>query len=151
MIGVANADNEINDLKNKVSTLEGQISSVTKENADNKAKYLRFEAECQALHEKMDKKNKSISQLTIKNEELQALVEKLSSNEEEKDDSKKRLSAQIQIKEEQISSYEKQIQEYENQIKRLKEFERKSETLQDELQSLKLQMTNIVQKLDDTK
>jgi len=60
---------------------------------------------------------------------------------------KKRLSLQIQQKEEQLLTYEKQIQEYENQIIKLKEFERKSETLQDELQGLKLQMTNIVEKI----
>jgi len=142
-----NVDNDNSDLKEKVKILEDQQSKTTKENLQNKQKYLRFEAECKALHEQVDEKNKTISQLTIKKEELQALVEKLSSNEEEKDDSKRRLSAQIHTKEEKLITYEKQIRDYENEIRRLKEVERKSSKLEDELESLKTQMQSLAEKI----
>jgi len=57
------------------------------------------------------------------------------------------MSAQIHTKDEKLILYEKQIRENENEIKRLKEFERKSTVLQDELENLKLQMATIYEKI----
>jgi len=85
--------------------------------------------------------------LTIKKEELEALTEKLTATEEDKENINKRMSAQIHTKDEKLILYEKQIRENENEIKRLKEFERKSTVLQDELENLKLQMATIYEKI----
>jgi len=55
-IMTGNVDNDNSDLKEKVKILEDQQSKTTKENLQNKQKYLRFEAECKALHEQVDEK-----------------------------------------------------------------------------------------------